>query len=153
MKFRAKSLFLGMCLAVGIFAVNVSAEARSTTGWNSFRPWPNPGWNNCVKEQDGAAVNGCSSTIGLTFETVVDNAGWHSIQVWNSAPGYGAVECAALAFSQQANSIYFGNAIDFSLSGQEEHTSTTYVYPGWALSLYCGTVSGGRGIANLNWNP
>lgn len=153
MKLNAKSLLLGISVALTFVVANVPAEARSTSGWNSFRPWPNPDWYNCVHEQDGAAYNGCGSTIGLSFETVVDHAGWHSITVWDSAPGYGIVECAALAFSNQANSISFGNPIDFSSSGQEALTSSAYVYPGWSLSLYCGQVPPGRGIASLNWNP
>jgi hypothetical protein len=153
MKFKAKSLFLGMCLAAGIFAVNVPAEARSTTGWNSFRPWPNPGWYNCVNEKNGAAYNACSSNIALTFETVVDHAGSHTISVWDSAPGYGSFQCAALAFSEQADHINFGNPVNFGVTGQEGLASTVYVYPGWGMSLYCTQIPPGRGIANLTWNP
>jgi hypothetical protein len=153
MKFRAKSLFLGTCLAVGILA-NIPAEARSTTGWNSFRVWgPTLGAYKCVGEKVGAAYNVCGSDIALTFETVVDNAGWHTITAWDSAPGYGNVECAALAFSEQADNIWFGQTVTFNASGQEAKPSTVYVYPGWAMSWYCGKVAPGRGIANLNWNP
>jgi hypothetical protein len=152
MKLKATSLFLGICVAVLVVAA-CPGFARSTTGFNAARVWAPVGAYNCVKESVGAATNVCSSRIQLTFDAVVDDAGWHTITAWDSAPGYGYVDCQGLAFSPQSNSIYWGTHSTFPPSGQTSLNFSAYVYPGWSLSLYCGDVEPGRGIASLNWNP
>jgi hypothetical protein len=149
MKFKANALFFGMYLAVGIFAANIPAEARSTTGWNSFRGHG----IDCVSESYGAAVNLCSAAMNMAFETVVDTAGWKTIAVWDSPNGYGSFTCEAVSFSGVSDGVYVGTPLRFNPSGQESLNFSTYVYPGWAMSLYCYSVPQGRGIAIMNWKP
>jgi hypothetical protein len=153
MKLRGKALFLQVLLALAVLAAGVPAEARSTTGWNSFRVWAPLGANNCVGESFGAAVNVCNSNLNLTFEMVADTAGWKKVEVWDSPGGYGTLTCSAITFSGQNDGLYVAPWQTFSPSGQELLTFWTYVYPGWAMSLYCHSVQPGRGIATLNWNP
>ena len=153
MKCKTQSLLVAICLALSILAAGIPAEARDTTGWNSFRVWSPLGAYNCVGESFGAAVNVCNQNINLTFETVVDTAGWHTIGVWDSPGGYGSFTCAAYSFSGINDGAYWGTPATFNPSGQESLGFSTYVYGGWAMSLYCYNVPPGRGIANLNWNP
>lgn len=59
MKHKAKSPLVGLCLAFAVLAINIPAQARSTTGWGGFRGVG----INCVNESYGAVVNKCSSPM------------------------------------------------------------------------------------------
>ena len=149
MKRNAKSLLIAICLALGLLAANVPAEARSTTGWDGFRG----NGIDCVSESFGAVVNARCAPMSMAFEMVVDTPGWHSIGVWDSPGGYGSFQCQAFSFSGVNDGIYLGTRVTFAAVGQQSQNFTTYVYPGWAMSLYCYEVPEGRGIANVNWTP
>ena len=94
-----------MGVALVTLAAIPPAEARSTTGWNAFRVWSPLGADQCVAESFGAAVNRCNFNINLTFELVVDTAGWKHITVWDAPGGYGAFTCVAANFSGVNNGI------------------------------------------------
>ena len=153
MRFKARSLLLGTCLMAGILAANVPVEARTTTGWNSFRVWSPIGADNCVGESFGAAVNVCRSNINLTFELLVDSPGEKTVTVMDNPDGYGVLTCAAVAFSGQDGGLVSSYPQTFNPSGQETLTFHVTVSPGWGLSLYCWDVSPTKGIATIKWNP
>jgi hypothetical protein len=154
MKFKAKSLVLGICLAITLVAANNPAEARSTTGWNSFRVWSPLGADNCVRESFGAAVNKCNSDINLTFEMLVDTASYKYVTVVDFDGGYGTLTCGPVAFSGQSDVFVGAPPLTFNPSGQQAlHFQPLPVYSGWGMSLYCWSISPGRGIATINWNP
>jgi hypothetical protein len=153
MKIKAKSLILGIWLALTLVAANIPAEARSTTGWNSFRVWQPYGADNCVGESLGAAFNRCSHNINLTFELVVDTAGSKSVTVLDRATQPGSMTCGAISFSPQNDTFIGSPSQKFDPGGQEAKTFQIFVNDGWTLSLYCWNVEPGAGIANINWNP
>ena len=154
MKFKAKSLLLGICLALTLLAANVPAVARSTTGWNSFRVWSPLGADYCVGESFGAAFNKCDFDINLTFELLVDTASYKNVTVIDSPGGYGTLTCAAASFSGVNDGIVSTPSQTFNPSGQQSlYFRGLPVYSGWGMSLYCWNVSPGRGIANIDWNP
>jgi hypothetical protein len=153
MRFEAKSLFLSTSLLVVIFVLNIPADARTTTGWNSFRVWSPIGADNCVGESFGAAINLCSSDINLTFEMLVDTPGWKTVTVTNSPGGYGTLTCAAVSFSGVNDGIVSTYAQTFNVVGQQTLTFRLSVSAGWGFSLYCWNISPGRGIAKITWGP
>jgi hypothetical protein len=153
MRFEAKSLFLGISLLVAIFLLNIPADARTTTGWNSFRVWSPIGADNCVGESFGAAVNVCDSNINLTFELLVDTPGEKTVTVVRNPNGYGSLTCAAVAFSGQNDGLVSSYPKTFLVYGQDTVSFQVPVFPGWGLSLYCWNISPSRGIATITWSP
>ena len=153
MKLNRSCLLLAACLALTVFASTVPAEARTATGFNSYRVSPGSE-TSCIVEEWGAAVNNCSYSINLlAFETDVDGVGYHTISAWDYQNGYGSFTCGAVSFAQPNNQQWWGPTSTFNPSGQQQLNFTAYVAPGGALSLYCYNVPQGRGIATLNWNP
>src|SRR5215470_8654446 len=82
-------------------AVAAGADARSTMGYNAFRPWQSPAAQDCVYEDYGGARNDCPADKTLVFETVVDNAGWHGIQAVSLGNGR-PFDCYAQSYAQAA---------------------------------------------------
>jgi len=153
MRFRAKPLFLGICLTGGFLAITVPAMARTTTGWNSFRVWSPLGAETCVGESFGAAVNICDYNINLTFELLVDTPGLKTVRVLDAPGGYGAFTCAGVSFSGQNNGLVSSDAKTFNPSGQEALTFQVFVSADWGMAVYCWGVSPTKGIATITWNP
>jgi hypothetical protein len=153
MRSKAKTLFLGTCLMAGLLAANVSAMARTTKGWKSFRVWSPLGAETCVAESFGAAVNICDYDINLTFELLVDTPGLQTVTVVDAPGGYGAFTCAAVAFSGQNDGLVSSDAKTFNPVGQEALTFQVTVSQGWGMAVYCWGVDPGKGIAKITWNP
>lgn len=158
--FKASSLFLGVCLALTMFAATVPAEARSTTGWSSFRIWisktnkPTTPYTAaaCLDEDDGSVVNNCKSTItvNLTFETDVDTAGSHTLSVTGAPGGTESFSCTLHAFSGGQLS---SSSAPATVDPGKTASLTVSVPSGGSMSLYCSDVPVGSGVANLDWNP
>lgn len=149
MKLNRNGLFLAICLALTFFAFTVPAEARSTTGWNSYKLRVGPYQDaSCISEVAGAVVNGCGSNIGLSFEMVVDNGGWHTITVTGANSGT-PFYCTAYSFLAQQWTVGTGNWVN---PGQQTTFYVT-VSGGGGMTLYCNNMGWQDGVANLNWNP
>jgi hypothetical protein len=153
MKYKAKIWFLAMGVALVTLAAIPPAEARSTTGWNAYRVWIPQGAEQCVRESFGSAINTCNYNISLTFELVVDTAGWKHVTVLDAPGGYGSFTCVAATFSGVNNNIVPSNGMTFNPSGQEQVDFWINVAPGGGLSVYCLNVPPSRGVANINWTP
>ena len=78
MKFKATSLFLGLCLAISVVAVS-PAQAQSkmyTTAFSSFHvrcleacsgPWTGNPYD-CLTESEGAVINQCKYLVRVAFD-------------------------------------------------------------------------------------
>jgi hypothetical protein len=153
MKYKAKMWFFAMGVALVTLAAIPPAEARSTTGWNSFKVWSPLGADQCVAESFGAAVNRCNFNINLTFELVVDTAGLKHITIWDAPDGYGAFTCGVVGFSGINNDIHASYGQTFNPEGQQKLDFWFNVNPGDGVSVYCFNVPPSRGVANINWTP
>lgn len=142
--------FIRIGLGLALLALSLSASARTAAGWTSYHVYP-PSASSCLGEYYGAVVNNCSFQVDLRFDTVVDNAGSHTIYVTNSPNGYGAVTCQALDFPG-TDTYYPGETKTFNPSGQQTLGLNVYVYGGHNMVLSC-SVPPQRGISNVNWNP
>ena len=150
MKLNRSGLFLAICLALTVFASTIPAEARSTTGWNSWKlGWVSPYTDaSCVYEWYGAVVNGCSSNVYLTFEMVVDNGGYHTINATGANTGTPFL-CQAFSFAGQSR----WSGTNTWVNPGQTSTFTVFVSSGGGMSLYCSNMGSRSGVANLNWNP
>jgi hypothetical protein len=153
--FKGSSLFLGICLALTMFAASVPAEARSTTGWNAFKIWhPASPYTaaSCLAEVDGSVVNRCASTtsINLTFETVIDNAGSHTLTVTGAPGGTASFSCTLHAFLA---GVLTSSSAAATVAPGETTSLSVSVESGGGMSLYCSDLPVGSGVANLDWNP
>jgi len=134
-------------------AVAAGADARSTMGYNAFRPWQSPAAQDCVYEDFGGARNDCPDDKTLVFETVVDNAGWHWIQAVSLGNGR-PFDCYAQSYAQAAYTQDTGKGRQaFNGTGGQLLTFWANVNPGGTLRLVCENVPFGEGILSLNWNP
>jgi hypothetical protein len=157
---RGRSLFLGVCLVLTTIAATVPAEARSNTGFNAFRIWisdtnkPTSSYTDaaCLDEVDGSVVNNCKSTatVNLTFDSVIDNAGSHTLTVTGAPGGTEPVSCTLHAFL--AGALTSSSAAQ-NVNPGESTSFTINVDSGGSMSLYCTAVPVGSGIATLSWNP
>ena len=148
------SLLPAICLAVAIFTATLPAYARSTSGFNSFHILSPSSASSCVTESWGAVVNNCTYDVTFVFDLPVDNDGAKTVSAVDYINGTGSFGCYAISFGQNGRNDYDeGQAQTFNGSGQQSLNFSTYVYPGWSLSLYCWSVPPGRGIQLLNWNP
>ena len=78
----------------------------------------------------------CSHNINLTFELVVDTAGWKSVTVLDRATQPGSMTCGAISFSPQNDTFIGSPSQQFYPGGQEAKTFQIFVNDGWTLSLY-----------------
>lgn len=160
MKFKATSLFLGLCLA--ILAVAASpAFARSTTAFSSFHverevPSQYASAENCLTESYGAVVNNCSYAVSLEFDLPIDTAaGEKIITVQNGWFGTNPEEtfnCFSYAYTGSQGSATSGTEVAFS-SPKEDLYTVLSVTSGESIQVICWEVPPGGGVANFNWNP
>jgi hypothetical protein len=145
------ALFLGTLLAVTVLAA-IPGYGRSTTGMNSFHVvGSNPGNYGCLFENWGGVVNHCNQQVPLVFETVVDTAGWHGIDVVDKSGGP-AFTCMAFSYSPDGQYYYAGTQATFNPETQETIHFSVFVGNGYSMSLSC-TLPQYSGISSLNWNP
>ena len=157
--------FIGALAVLAATTIAGSAGARTLTGYGAFRPWPNPGAQDCVNEDWGAAYSTCTALQTMVFEGPVDSGNTnHTITAWSYVNG----SPTALGFSCRAQSIpapggpapgntQWGYEVSpeqtFNPTPQEALSFTVYVPNGWSLRLACTNVSNTQGIASIDYNP
>jgi hypothetical protein len=147
-KLNRSCLLLAICLTLTLLASTVPAEARSTTGWNS---WTIRQGNNrnasCMFERFGAVVNGCKTPFNLTFEMVVDSTGVYNIGVVGAQNGR-PFRCAVHTFFDETPGFNTGY---FWVNPGQQSIVPVNVDPGYGMTLYCDGIPAQSGVASLNW--
>lgn len=142
---------------VSLAGLATPSFARSSTGFDLFKiqyPFtPQQAGYNCLREDYGAVVNNCGTTVYLMFDLEIDNVFSHGIDVWNYWNGSGNIGVSCTAFTYNGHGSGASSPTQtFNASGQEQlHWNTPYVNSGEAITLFC-TVPPTQGIALINWS-
>jgi hypothetical protein len=175
MRINASILSFLIVFFIATTTAVLPAEARSTTGFASFRvanegSYPTDPYN-CLMEDNGAVVNDCSFPVNLTFEVPVDKDGTCNFCVDVFLSGYINFPMTVQSYwgshaSFSCAENYLSPSWDVGYLSTDSGTFFLNTYPtttgfsinliddasGGALELDCTNIPPGAGIANINWN-
>jgi len=167
MKPNAKSLLVGACLTVLLFAANIPmavAGTRSTTAFGAFHVQSATVLSEnaylCLTEDNGAVVNDCTYPVNLQFNLPIDNntndkSHTISVQDYWKFPTGDSFNCVSYGYTGLQSSSNQGTQITFTGAGQLLKTTTTVPNNTGglfgSLTVICWQVPPHAGVANLNW--
>ena len=159
-----KRAILGAALGFMLAATATPADARSITGFGSFKVKGTYSVNpyTCLSENNGAVVNNCGFAVSLYFNLPIDNTGAHTITVqsyWGSTASFSCYPYEVAGVGAGATGIpgAFYSDANYELSGAQYWATNTIVTgvgaPNGGESIYmiCWNVPPGAGVANINW--
>jgi hypothetical protein len=159
MKFKATTLFLGLCFVLSVVAVNIPAYARSTTAFNSFHAQSATVFAEdpylCLTEDNGAVVNNCSYDVNLLFDLQIDRIGEKTIKVqdyWKTTSDFVQFGCTSYVYTGTEGSSLMGTSLTFTGPKMALDTKDKVPAVGDSMTVICWHVPPGEGVANLNWN-
>lgn len=138
----------------------IGAEARSTTGYNSFKI-QNPGDATKAGFPNGpfAGENPpVSVNINLLFDLVIDHEGTHNIDIhnyWGGPPSgeYTPFSCTPYSYRGQSSSAEaMGSTVTFTQPQTDFTTNVNVGHSSMGMTIICWGVPAGEGISIINWD-
>jgi hypothetical protein len=153
---KTKSLLLAICFAVATIPAHAAGIEFTKPAFESFHvrlpidatdmPY------NCITEDYGAVVNGCTFEVHLVFDLPVYQAVVHTLNVQNYVSGTGTTGATCNVWSYDGNGNgREGTNLTFNASGEQTLTFTSIKF-GNSLALLC-DIPVGEGISAITWNP
>jgi len=158
---HAKRTILAAALTLTLATGAMTADARSMTGFGSFKVKGTYSTNPyaCLAENNGAVVNNCPFSVSLYFNLPIDNSGLHWMTVqsfWGSTASFSCDPYGVSGIGEGTTGLsetfFATNSIGIPFY------ATNTIYPsvntpngGESLYMICWNVPPGAGIANINW--
>ena len=161
---HAKRTILAATLSLTLATWAMTADARSMTGFGSFKvkgAYPTNPYA-CLVENNGAVVNNCPFSVTLYFDLPIDNTGIHWMMVqsyWGSTASFSCDPYGVAGTGEGTtgtSGTFFGtNSIPDGYHWYATNTispSVGTLNGGESLYMICWNVPTGAGIANINWS-